>query len=42
MLTSKRTQIRTNIRRAELNQHFALKRRELIHGKKGLANEFFL
>ena len=38
MLANKRTQIRANLRKAELNQHFALKRRELIQGTKELTH----
>jgi len=36
MLANKRTQIRNNIRKSELLQHFALRRMELVQGKHGL------
>lgn len=41
MLANKRTQIRTNLRKTEILHHLALKRRELVHGKQGLAQELF-
>jgi len=41
MLANKRIQIRTNIRKSEIQQHFALRRMELVQGKHGLVQELY-
>ena len=41
MLANKRIQIRTNIRKSEIQQHFALRRMEIVQGKHVLVQELY-